>query len=208
VTGAPAAAGKPRCGDKGSGRACTAWGTFDQPHDAPTRRKGTAQRTLTATFDLFSLGSARKGSAEPLRKEENRAVALFPRALCRTRTGDPFLTMAVRQRSRMPCAEPKCLHRPGEAASQMPAPIGTFRHPPVPREYLEFAGTDASLAVRRRLTACPPTRALEAPPTAHLPGASSAPLACPRRPLACRGPRIRRAVRWTSPSCSLAVMSS
>jgi hypothetical protein len=35
--------------------------------------------------------SLRKWSPEPVRKRENRAVARMVRALCRTRTGDPFL---------------------------------------------------------------------------------------------------------------------
>ena len=53
------------------------------------------QRLTAAMLDRFSLGTVRKGSAEPHRKGENRAVARFLRALCRTRTGDPFLTMEV-----------------------------------------------------------------------------------------------------------------
>ena len=63
-------------------------------------------------------------------------------ALCRTRTGDPFLTMAVPRRSRMRCAEPKCPQRAADADLQPPAPIRTVRHPPVPREYLKLAAAD------------------------------------------------------------------
>jgi hypothetical protein len=98
-------------------------------------------------LDPFSLGSARKWSSEPLLKQENRAAARFPRALCRTRAGDPFLTMAVRQRSRTPRAEPKSLHRLAKPPLQAPTLIRIVRHPPVPREYLQFAGACASLAV-------------------------------------------------------------
>jgi hypothetical protein len=58
--------------------------------------------------------------------------------------------MAVRRRSRTPRAEPKSLHRPRESRLQPTAPIRIVRHPPVPREYLEFAGADAFLAVRYR----------------------------------------------------------
>ena len=46
--------------------------------------------------------------------------------------------MAVRRRWRTPCAEPKCLHTPGEGGLQPPAPVRTVRHPPVPRTYREF----------------------------------------------------------------------
>ena len=52
-----------------------------------------AQGLPAAMLDPFSPGSARKWSSEPLLKQENRATARFPRALCRTRTGDPFLTI-------------------------------------------------------------------------------------------------------------------
>jgi hypothetical protein len=68
--------GKPNCDDKfrpGVYRV----GTFDQRRDAAAGRKGTAQRALTATPDPFSPGSTRKGSAEPIQKEENRAAARF-----------------------------------------------------------------------------------------------------------------------------------
>jgi hypothetical protein len=35
----------------------------------------------------------------PLRNGENRVVARLSRALCRTRTGDPFLTIVFRARN-------------------------------------------------------------------------------------------------------------
>ena len=66
--------------------------------DPTTRRSDEAQSTrgapATATGDPF----ARKCSEEVIRaapEMRNRVVARLSRALCRTRTGDPFLTMEV-----------------------------------------------------------------------------------------------------------------
>jgi hypothetical protein len=84
-----------------------------RPNDATLRRGANPRRSAhaTATVDLFSLGSARKWSSESLRKRENRVVARLSRALCRTRTGDPFLTMAAGLRTVMALRKPKRLHR-------------------------------------------------------------------------------------------------
>jgi hypothetical protein len=142
VTRAPAAVGKPNCDDKfrpGVYRV----GTVDQRRDAAAGRKGTAQRALTATPDPFSPGSTRKGSAEPIQKEENRAAARFlkPSAGLEPATpSSPSKSGRVVRRgseSQSPCARSEiwCQH---PAAS-----IGTFRHPPVPREYLDRRGVDA-----------------------------------------------------------------
>jgi hypothetical protein len=142
VTRAPAAVGKPNCDDKfrpGVYRV----GTFDQRRDAAAGRKGTAQRALTATPDPFSPGSTRKGSAEPIQKEENRAAARFLKPSAglepATPSGPSKSGRVVRRgsESQSPCVRSEiwCQH---PAAS-----IGTFRHPPVPREYLDRRGVDA-----------------------------------------------------------------
>ena len=56
-------------------------------------------------------------------------------ALCRTRTGDPFLTMAVRPCRGCLCKRPKPLHKPRILLPQQGAATGTFRHPPLPTGY-------------------------------------------------------------------------
>ena len=56
-------------------------------------------------------------------------------ALCRTRTGDPFLTMAVRPCRGCLCKRPKPLHKPRIGLPQRATATGTFRHPLLPTGY-------------------------------------------------------------------------
>ena len=92
------------------------------------RRKSRATGGISApsgqSGDTLCIKEEVTRSAPRTRKPRRSAVS---EALCRTRTGDPFLTMAVPRRSRRPCAQPKFLHRPGEPYPQHPAPIRTFR---------------------------------------------------------------------------------
>ena len=85
----------------------------------------------------------------------------FRGALCRTRTGDPFLTMAGPRRSRTARRQPNCLQRPADAHLQPPAAIRTVRHPRVPREYLELAAAEAIVGRYRHRSPStkPPTNA-------------------------------------------------
>jgi hypothetical protein len=57
------------------------------------------------------------------------------RALCRTRTGDPFLTMAVRLGGAVSCRRPKRLHRRESRTRQQSAGDSRVRHPPLPTRY-------------------------------------------------------------------------
>lgn len=57
------------------------------------------------------------------------SVVRFSRALCRTRTGNPFLTMAVRPWRGIRCTEPKRLHSP---AKRDPADCCTDAHTSAP----------------------------------------------------------------------------
>jgi len=59
----------------------------------------------------------------------------FVRALCRTRTGDPSLTMAVPAIQREPVYPANTLQRPCIRLPQQAPEPGTFRHPPVPTGY-------------------------------------------------------------------------
>jgi hypothetical protein len=125
VTRAPAAVGKPNCDDKfrpGVYRV----GTFDQRRDAAARRKGTAQRALTAAPDPFSSSSTRKGSAEPIQKEENRAAARF----LKPSAGLEPATPSVPWRSGWAAeaaSEAKALHRLANVAPHTPAAERTVR---------------------------------------------------------------------------------
>ena len=92
-------------------------GTLSRERDVHRGRGTAAQRPSAAMLDLFLLGSARKWSSEPLLKQENRAVARFPRALCRTRTGDPFLTIERRPCLRTRRREPKSQRTRGNPVS-------------------------------------------------------------------------------------------
>jgi hypothetical protein len=75
---------------------------------------------------------------------QDRAVAGSScRALCRTRTGDPFLTIAVRRLSAVPDAEPKCLQVESNGRLAATALIRTLRHSLVPRGYLRTREHDA-----------------------------------------------------------------
>jgi hypothetical protein len=81
--------------------------------------------------------SARPGSGQRSPSETRKPCSSAVReALCRTRTGDPFLTIAVRSSVAMSDAEPNFLHAPVTRTPQPAAPIGTSPHPPVPRGYL------------------------------------------------------------------------
>src|SRR5215218_2950658 len=78
----------------------------------------------------------REGSLADVRP---RSACYESEALCRTRTGDPFLTMAAGRTPALPHARPKRLHSPRNTIPQTAASIRTFRHPPVPRGTLGLA---------------------------------------------------------------------
>ena len=106
-----------------------------------------AQRPSAAMLDPFSLGSVRKWSSEPLLKQENRVVARFREPSAGLEPATPSLPWQSGDarghpaQSQSPCTGRAKPHR------QAPAPIRIVRHPPVPREYLQFAGAAAFLAV-------------------------------------------------------------
>lgn len=72
--------------------------------------------------------SGRCGEAKAASRETPPLVR-FSRALCRTRTGNPFLTMAVRPWRGIRCTEPKRLHSP---AKRDPADCCTDAHTSAP----------------------------------------------------------------------------
>jgi hypothetical protein len=94
-------------------------------------------------LDPFSLGSARKGSAEPLRKGGNRAVARFLKPSAGLEPATPSLPWQSSQvggrgaESQSPCLRTEIRLRHPAAF------IGRFRHPPVPRGYLGSGDTRA-----------------------------------------------------------------
>jgi hypothetical protein len=133
------------------------------------QRAQTALRSAPLFPDRFQKAAREARRAAPTGPETLQKPSLKqeprPEALCRTRTGDPFLTMAVRRRSQMPSAEPKCPHRAGAGCPQPSAPIRTVRHPPVPPGYLEIAATNTfwappELGARRRHRARAPRHSL------------------------------------------------
>ena len=133
-------------------------GTLSRGQDVFRGAQTAAQGLSEPTLDLFSPGSARKWSSEPIRKQENRAVARFLRALCRTRTGDPFLTIEVRECVGTRRREPKSLlarRNPVSASArthrQVSAPSGTAWVP-----WLRSGGTVArrDVGVNPALRAC------------------------------------------------------
>ena len=86
-------------------------GTLGREHDA---RRGHAHGCAAPISGHARPFLARKRSEVVIRatpETRNRAIARFSRALCRTRTGDPFLTMAVRLRRAATCGTPKRLRR-------------------------------------------------------------------------------------------------
>jgi hypothetical protein len=114
-------------------------GTLSRKRTSSAVARTAAQRRGAAVLDPFSLGSARKWSSEPLLKQENRVVARFARALCRTRTGDPFLTMAVRPASAASVGRPKRLHR---CRIRRSAEVGRSRHRSAPSVAHSLPGSE------------------------------------------------------------------
>ena len=125
--------------------------------------------------DPFSLGTVRKGSAEPLRKEENRAVARFSEPSAGLEPATPSLpSKSGRVCGRGAESQSPCL-RAGIRFRHPAAFIGAFRHPPVPRGYL-----DHSRGAAHALRPSAVNPALRAPPSAaRRPRRTQAPL--PRR---------------------------
>jgi hypothetical protein len=68
------------------------------------------------------------------------------KARCRTRTGDPFLTMAVRLCRGSLSTRPKPLHKPRIRLPQHAAATGTFRHSPLPTGYPSERGVPEARA--------------------------------------------------------------
>ena len=97
-----------------------------------TRDSALAGRSSKARPGPATTCASRKWSADPLQQHANRAAARFPRALCRTRTGDPFITMAL------PPSQPTLSRRTNALlaralrCARQAVPTGTFRHPRYP----------------------------------------------------------------------------
>jgi hypothetical protein len=126
-------------------RACRAGTRGAASHFLLSPRPGPATTSVGA-------GSGHPSRAET-RKPHGSAVS---EALCRTRTGDPFLTMAVGCVIAMADAEPKRLHRLRNATPQRAASIRTLRQPPVPRGYLGLAPLEERAESVRGVSAgCP-----------------------------------------------------
>ena len=79
--------------------------------------------------------SKSRQAGAPLGKEKPRLCGAVSRALCRTRTGDPFLTMAVGLGVASSCGTPKCLRRAVSGTRQAPVADGMVGHPPLPTRY-------------------------------------------------------------------------
>jgi hypothetical protein len=98
-------------------------------------------------LDPFSLGSARKWSSEPLLKQKTALQRGFQEPSAGLEPATPSLpwqsgnARGLPAQSQSPCTG--CAKPPLQA----PTLIRIVRHPPVPREYLQFAGACASLAV-------------------------------------------------------------
>ena len=61
---------------------------------SPTRDPRSPDDVATLALDRRPL--VKEVVTRPLQEQEKRATARFSEALCRTRTGDPFLTLATR----------------------------------------------------------------------------------------------------------------
>jgi len=95
-----------------------------------------AQGPPAAMLDPFSLGSAREVVIRPAPEMRKPRCSAVSEALCRTRTGDPFLTMAVWLDRAASSGTPKHLHRcqirdsaGARSARHRSAPSGTHSVP-------------------------------------------------------------------------------
>jgi hypothetical protein len=119
--------GYPDCARNGGvlARACHATGAVPRL-EARRAHQILDRRPLRLSLEVVTR------AAPSIRKPRCSAVS---EALCRTRTGDPFLTMAVRPGRPASCEGPKRLHSRKSGTRQEPASHGRFGHCPLPTRY-------------------------------------------------------------------------